>query len=586
MKITEALKAIQQADGNAPPYRVTLACGFTPLHLQTFLTAHLQQRLADRRVTVTTGLYGDLAGTLHALRTPAEMHGAAVALEWFDLDPRLGYRGEGRWGPAAAADVVGVARMMLGRIAAGIEGLPAELPVAVSLPTLPATPLFHTPGGRLAEAQLELERMLLEFGARIVRRRDCAVVNRERLAEDSAPSSRFDLKSDLLTGLPYSLPHADAVGAALARLLVPPPPKKGIITDLDDTLWRGILGEIGADQVCWDMAGHRQMHGLYQQLLSALAEEGVLVGIASKNDPAVVKQAFERDDLRLRASQVFPMEVSWNAKSGAVERILRAWNVGADSVVFVDDSPMELAEVAAAHPGIECILFPKDDHAGAYAMLRRLRDLFGKPRISEEDALRLESVRQGTSFQESITGGEAPEAFLEQAEAVVTVDWNAADDPRVLELVNKTNQFNLNGLRYTAADWSELLSRPGGWLGTISYLDKFGRLGKIGVLHGHQENEDTLYIDTWVMSCRAFSRRIEYQCLKILFDRYEAREIVFDFKPTPKNGPLQEFIAAVTGTRPGARFSLARGEFEKSCPPLYHRVSEGPAAWTESTHVS
>jgi FkbH-like protein len=412
------------------------------------------------------------------------------------------------------------------------------------------------------------------------------VVNRERLAEESAPSGRFDLKSDLLTGLPYSLPHADAVGAALARLLVPPPPKKGIITDLDDTLWRGIVGEIGADKICWDLAGHRQMHGLYQQLLSALAEEGVLVGIASKNDPAVVKQALARDDLRLRAGQVFPVEVSWHAKSGAVGQILRAWNVGADSVVFVDDSPMELAEVAAAHPGIECILFPKDDHAGAFAMLRRLRDLFGKPRISEEDALRLESLRQGAVFQESMAGGAAPEVFLKQAEAVVTVDWSAAGEARVLELVNKTNQFNLNGTRYTPADWEELLSRPGGWLGTISYLDKFGPLGKIGVLQGHQEDRDTLYIDTWVMSCRAFSRRIEYQCLKILFDRYEAQEIVFDFKPTPKNGPLQDFVATVTGSRPTARFRLSRADFEKSCPPLYHRVSEGSAAWTQSTHVS
>jgi FkbH-like protein len=426
----------------------------------------------------------------------------------------------------------------------------------------------------------------LDFGARITRRRDCAVVNRERLAEESAPSGRFDLKSDLLTGLPYSVPHADAVGAALARLLVPPPPKKGIITDLDDTLWRGIVGEIGADKICWDLAGHRQMHGLYQQLLSALAEEGVLVGIASKNDPAVVKQALARDDLRLRAGQVFPVEVSWHAKSGAVGQILRAWNVGADSVVFVDDSPMELAEVAAAHPGIECILFPKDDHAGAYAMLRRLRDLFGKARISEEDALRLESLRQGAVFQESMAGGAAPEVFLKQAEAVVTVDWSAAGDPRVLELVNKTNQFNLNGTRYTPADWEELLSRPGGWLGTISYLDKFGPLGKIGVLQGHQEDRDTLYIDTWVMSCRAFSRRIEYQCLKIVFDRYEAQEIVFDFKPTPKNGPLQDFVATVTGSRPTARFRLSRAKFEKSCPPLYHRVSEGSAAWKQSTHVS
>jgi len=109
--------------------------------------------------------------------------------------------------------------------------------------------------------------------------------------------------------------------------------------------------------VSWDLAGHHQLHGLYQLLLAALAEEGVLIGVASKNDPASVQQAFLRKDLLVRPNQIFPMEVNWNAKSSSVERILRTWNIGADSVVFVDDSPMELAEVAAALPGIECVRF-------------------------------------------------------------------------------------------------------------------------------------------------------------------------------------------------------------------------------------
>ena len=577
MKITEALKTVQQAGVNAPPYRVVLACAFTPLHLQTFLAAHLQQRLPDRRVTITTGLYGDLAGTLDSLRSTNAIHAVAAALEWSALDPRLGYRGEGNWGPSAVAGIVSAVRMSLGRMASAIEGIPPEVPVAVSLPTLPPTPVFHTPGGMAAEAEIEMERMLLDFAARLVRRQGCALVNRAHLNEDSAPGTRYDLKSDLLTGLPYTLPHADRLAALLARLLLPAPPKKGLISDLDDTLWLGIVGEVGADQICWDLASHSQLHGLYQQLLGALAEEGVPIGIASKNDPAVVKQAFERDDLRLGAGNVFPVEVSWNAKSGAVGRILQAWNIGADSVVFVDDSPMELAEVAAAHPGIECILFPKDDYAAGYAMLRRLRDLFGKPRIAEEDAIRLESIRQGATFQEATADGEASELFLEQAGAVVTVEWNAAGDPRVLELVNKTNQFNLNGVRHTAADWKDQHLQPGVWLAAVSYLDKFGPLGKVAVIHGRYKDNSALYIDTWVMSCRAFSRRIEHQCLKILFDRYEAQQIVFDFTPTPRNGPLQDFFATIAGSQPGVGFTLTRAQFEESCPPLYHRVNEGSA---------
>jgi FkbH-like protein len=574
VKITEALLIMQKADTKAPVYRICLACGFTPLHLQTFFGARLQQRLPDRRISIQTGLYGDLPGTLGALKDTT-VEAVGVALEWFDLDPRLGYRGAGKWGPSATDDVVASAILGMSRVASAIESIPGEIPVAISLPTLPLTPLFHMPGDRLAVAEMELERALLEFGVRLLRRSNCTLVRRERLAEESAPANRFDLKSDLLTGLPYTLPHADAVALALARLLVPDPPKKGLITDLDDTLWCGIVGEAGADGISWDLAGHSQLHGLYQQLLSSLAEEGVLIGIASKNDPAVVKQALEREDMRIHPQQVFPIEVSWHAKSAAVGRILRQWNIGAESVVFVDDSPMELAEVAAAHPGIECILFPKEDYSAGYAMLQRLRDLFGKARISPEDQIRLESIRQGAIFQKGTAEGDAPEGFLEQAGATITVEWHAADDPRVLELVNKTNQFNLNGVRHTSLEWKEALSRPGAWMMAVHYADKFGPLGTIAVLQGHRDDRrDEVRVETWVMSCRAFSRRIEYQCLKLLFEHYQVAQIVFDFRPTAKNGRLQDFFASLTGERPEGELVLSRARFQDNCPPLYHRVSD------------
>lgn len=577
MKITDALRIVQQADAGAPPFRASLACGFTPLHMHTFLAAHLQQRLPHRRVAVATGLYGDLAGTLDSLRARAETHAVAVALEWSDLDPRLGYRGEGQWKPSALGDVLAAADAMLARLAAAMEALPSEIPVAVSLPTLLPAPLFHTPGVRLAAAELQLERALLDFGDRLLARGGCALVNRARLAEESAPAGRYDLRSDLLSGLPYSVTHADALASALASLLAPTPPKKGLITDLDDTLWSGIVGEIGADKVSWDLASHCQLHGLYQQLLGSLADEGILVAIASKNDPPVVKQALERSDLRVRPNQFYPVEVSWNAKSAAVERILRVWNIGADSVVFVDDSAMELAEVAGVHPGIECVRFPKEDYRAGYAMLRRLRDLFGKPRIAAEDAIRLESIRQGAVFQEAVAAGEASELFLEQAGAEVTFDWQVEEDPRVLELVNKTNQFNLNGLRYTPAEWKERLSRPGAWLAAVSYADRFGPLGKIAVLQGRQTSPFTIHVDTWVMSCRAFSRRIEHQCLRVLFDRYQAEEIRLDFKATAKNGPLQDFLKGWTGGELPERLVLERTRFETSSPRLYHRVSGASA---------
>ena len=589
MTITEALRITQNAPPDARPFAVTLACGFTPLHLQTFLAAHLQQALPDRRVTIASGLYGNLAGTLEGVSEAALPDALAIALEWGDLDPRLDYRSAGSWGVAAAGDIVASARTMLDRMAAALARIPSGPRVALSLPTLSLPPLFHTPGWQASEHELALQSAVFRFAAEIAQDGRVAVVSTQRLAEASAAAERHDLKSDLYTGLPYTTEHADRVASQLALVLVPPSPKKGIISDLDDTLWDGIVGEVGAEAVSWDLASHAHVHGLYQKLLGSLAESGTLIGVASKNDPAVVAKAFERKDLLLRPEQVFPIEVHWNAKSGSVARILEAWNIGADSVIFVDDSPMELAEVAAAHPGIECVLFPKNDHRAFLTMLRHLRDRCGKERVSKDDALRLESIRQGAAFREQAAGGTAPEEFLQQIGAVTTFDFAAAREPRVLELVNKTNQFNLNGKRFTQADWQKLVSGEEAVLAAVGYEDKFGPLGTIAAVAGRLNGGGTLAIETWVMSCRAFARRIEHQTLKVLFDATGAKEIEFRFTPTAKNAPLREFFATLLGDEsprranrgrageleePQTEFRLTRAQFEAKCPPLYHEVRE------------
>jgi FkbH-like protein len=392
------------------------------------------------------------------------------------------------------------------------------------------------------------------------------VVNARRLLQESPAGARLDLKSELATGLPYTLPHSAQVGRALALLLQPPPPKKGLITDLDDTLWKGIVGEVDAEGVSWDLSSHSQLHGLYQQLLRALAASGVLLGVASKNDPAVVEKALARPDLLLSKESFFPLEVHWEAKSNSVGRILKAWNIAADSVVFVDDSPMELAEVKAAWPEMECLLFPKDPE-GVRKLLWNLRDLFGKRHVSAEDALRTESLRRAAEQPVGST-----EQFLAQADATMTVEFNPpASDARVLELVNKTNQFNLNGRRYTDADWRKQSEQPGAFSLAVSYEDKFGPLGKIAVLSGRHHG-GVVELTAWVMSCRAFSRRIEDRCLEILFDKFTVDELHLHFEPTAKNGPTSEVFERYLDSKPAAAFSLSQAQFRERAPQLYQKI--------------
>jgi FkbH-like protein len=569
VKLSEALSIVGSVPADTPEFPVLLACGFTPLHLQNYLAAHLQQNLNNRRVQIVSGLYGDLAGTLENVAEAAPQ-ACAVVLEWADLDSRLGYRKLGGWGQCVTGSILESAQAMLQRIEAAIRPLPSTIPVAVSLPSLPLPPGFHTTGWQASSTEVALEEAVAHFAKRISEHPAVRLVNRQRLDAVSSPQARYDLRSDIHTGFPYTLSHADALGAALASLLQSPQPKKGLITDLDDTLWLGLVGEDGHQSVTWEATTKGHLHGLFQQMLSALAAHGVLVAIASKNSPEIAEKALARPDLLIPREKIFPIEIHWEPKSESVARILNTWNLSADSIVFVDDSPMELAEVRAAHPGIECLLFPKADYTQGLAFLRRLRDLFGKAHLSEEDSFRLDSIRQAPQFDTAASA----EGFLERAEAVVTMHYDPpASDTRVVELVNKTNQFNLNGIRYTEAEWQEALRQPRSFCAAVSYRDKFGPLGKIAVIRGKEEGK-RLAIATWVMSCRAFSRRIEYQSLLQIFRKFSPGEIVFEYRATGRNAPIQAFLTQVLEQPPAPDIRLTFDQFEARRPKLYHKVIE------------
>jgi FkbH-like protein len=573
MKLIEALEILRQATAaDAQPLGVYLACGFMPDRFRTFLAAHLRKLFPEHRVAVEVGLYGDCLGNLARMRS-RPWDAGAVVLEWSDFDPRLGIRGLGGWEAGRLPDILETAGARAARLQEAIARSAEDVPLAVCLPTLPLPPVSYHPGRYLGGFELQLRDRLSQFAVGLGQVSRVKVVNPQLLDRHSPPGDRLDVSSELVSGFPYRLPHASAVAERLARIIRSPVPKKGLITDLDNTLWRGILGDDGPQGISWDLDHGSHIHGLYQQFLNSLAGAGILIAVASKNDPALVEEAFRRSNLILQRDRVFPLEVHWGVKSGSVDRILRAWNVAADSVIVVDDSPMELAEIGSVHPELECHLFPTREDQAAYELIERLREQFGKDRIASEDRLRLESLRRA----ERLGAGAGPHAatadgFLEQADAELTVDFaKLPPNPRAFELICKTNQFNLNGRRPTEGAWQAYLRDPETFLLSVDYRDKFGPLGTIAVLSGRPQG-DTLAVDTWVMSCRAFSRRIEHACLAVLFDTFAATEIAFDFQPTPRNGPMQEFFAGLLGHPPGSRFSLAREVFDARCPALHHRL--------------
>jgi FkbH-like protein len=526
------------------------------------------------RVNIATGVFGDLSGNLERLSTMSG--GTAVAIiEWADLDPRLGIRILGGWAPAQLNDFVQTARFRAERIRAALGVLAPKNKVVAVPPTLPIPPIAYTPteyGSKLESAlhvvKAELRNELSELSG-------VAVLSTQTLDMLSPLHARLNAKSELNTGFPYSTGYADTLADLISRLVGPPHPKKGIITDLDNTLWSGILGEVGVDGISWDLDNHTLRHGLYQQLLASLAESGILVGVASKNDPRLVEEAFRERKPALARDRIFPLEANWGPKSESVRKIVETWNIGYDSVVFLDDSPLELAEVQAAHPEIECVLFPHNDDKGVYELLWKLRDTFGKTTVTAEDAIRLDSIRASAAVAEAGKGeGYTPEKFMQEAGGRLTVSFvKDPPDSRALELINKTNQFNLNGKRHTDGTWRQYLSAPGVFLAVASYEDKYGLLGKIAVVAGRIDGKD-LALDHWVMSCRAFSRRIEHGCLLRIFQKFDVDRVTFDFVKTPRNQPIQSFLNELAGDATPPTISITKKQLLDSCPPVYFKIQE------------
>ena len=573
MRLQDAIKKLNEGRARTGrPFSVSLRCGFTPLHLQTFIMASLLDRLPSCSVACGVGVYGDLLGSLRS-PLPEGTDAVAVVVEWGDLDPRLGLRSVGGWGREVERDVLDLVPERLHALSEAIEAIQQNTRVVVAPPTLPLPPLFTTVPAQGSAAELEIRALLAQFAARIARGVGAAVMNPAAVDAVSPHGERHDAKNELVADFPYKLPHAAALGELFAGLLLPSSPLKGIVTDLDNTLWAGLVGEIGASEVSWSLDKGTHGHALYQQALKSLSESGVLLGVASKNQREIALGALQRSDILVPQSCFFPLEIGWNAKSESLKAIIAAWNVGADSVVFIDDTPMELAEVDSALLGVTTLRFPTGNAEGILALIRQLRTLFGKARVYAEDSIRMDSIRQSAERHEAMAGSpRSVDEFLAGAQATVTAEFRKEPfDTRALELVNKTNQFNLNGLRVEQTRWLETLSRWDTFLLTVSYADRFGPLGKIAVIAGRQVAGEVV-VNHLVLSCRAFSRRVEHQIVRLVFQRFDVERLSLDFRRTDRNMPVAEFLSQYADLDGPGLCVLERGRFESNSPSLHHDV--------------
>lgn len=573
MTLAQALQLLKNQKDVARTRRLFLACGFEPLHLVTMLRARFAERFPREAAEIETGLYGNVEQALAAAHD-SDAEAAIAVIEWSDVDPRMGLRSAGGWGPSVQPEILANSEERWTGIVKQVKRVAATKPVVVVPPTLPLLPLGHTAGWQASRFELELQRQLAEFLAKTAEIGGVSILNSRRINSASPQESRLDALMELKAGFPYTVAHASAVASECTRLLFPPAPMKALITDLDDTLWDGILGDVGVRGVSWSLEEHSQIHSLYQQMLRSLSESGVLLGIASKNEQSLVEEALRRDDLLVPAKAFFPVHANWGAKSKSVGEILRVWNIGPDSVVYVDDSLMELEEVGNAFPAIRCLQFSKSHPAKVIALLEELRDLFGKPTINSDDLLRLDSIRGNAAIQAAATAAESTNGdFVRNLSGTITFDYQKdPDNKRLLELINKTNQFNLNGIRLSDGEWLQRLKDASCVVVGISYEDKFGSLGTIGVLSGRRLG-DRFEVTNWVLSCRAFSRQIEDHILDSVFQQPGVAAVDLGFRTTDRNQPLRRYLASLgLDTERVTAITISRKQFYDHIEDLPHQV--------------
>ncbi len=318
-------------------------------------------------------------------------------------------------------------------------------------------------------------------------------------------------------------------------------PKKVLVLDLDNTLWGGIVGETGPHGIALGETPDGEAFRAFQKHVKELSERGVVLAIASKNNRDDALSPFEQNsEMLLRLKHFAHIEAHWDSKVLSLRRIAQTLGLGLESFVFFDDNPAERELVRQSLPEVAVVDVPVDPADYTRALQSEL--WFETVALLESDLQRTSQYQQECKRRDSEIQFTSMEEYLKSlAMTGVIKPIDETNIHRVVQLLSKTNQFNVTTRRHSLEEVREMLSLPGTIGLTLSLRDRFGDHGLVSVLIaipdaacGHQ----TLRIDTWLMSCRVIARTAEHFFFNALADRasksgWEALQ--GEFIPTPKN---------------------------------------------------
>jgi FkbH-like protein len=360
--------------------------------------------------------------------------------------------------------------------------------------------------------------------------------------------------------------------------------KKVIVLDLDNTLWGGVIGDDGLEGIEIGTTSPRgEAFRDFQQALLELSKRGVLLAVCSKNDHQNAIEPFlKHPEMVLRLSNIVNFKANWEPKSTNIRQIALELNLGLDSFVFFDDNPAEIEIVRQFVPEVTSIWLGEDP--STYTPTLKDCRHFELRSITKEDLERVSLYRQEAKRQELQSTATDMDSYLSSLEMTATIStFTSIDVPRITQLINKSNQFNLTTRRRTEDEVQSLMASREYQSFTVRLSDRFGDHGLIAIVVTRVEGKD-LVVDTWLMSCRVLKRQVEEVTLNEivrLAREYRCERVIGVYKPTAKNGMVKELypqmgFAALENTAEASTYALDVSAFKPSETKI--QIAEGTYA--------
>lgn len=319
--------------------------------------------------------------------------------------------------------------------------------------------------------------------------------------------------------------------------------KKCVILDLDNTLWGGVIGDDGLENIQIGELGLGHAFSEFQMWLKELQKRGIILTVCSKNEEATAKEPFlNHPEMVLRMEDIAMFVANWEDKASNIKTIQHTLNIGMDSIVFLDDNPFERNLVKSMIPDITVPDLPEDP--SQYLKYIKSLNLFETAAYSETDKNRTKQ------YQEEIGRVNLQKQFSSYSEYLESLEMVAEAKPfdkfhfsRIAQLTQRSNQFNLRTVRYTEQEIEQLANEREHLTLYFTLKDKFGDYGLISVVVMDKQPENTLFISEWLMSCRVLKRGMEEFILDEIIRTAEEngfKKVIGEYIRTPKNNMVSE----------------------------------------------